>query len=69
MEDAGSIGTPEEIAVRDDGGFRFAGLREQVDVELTPDVLLRVGGEALYARADYDYYARTGRPRSGRTAS
>jgi len=65
MEDAGSIGTPEEIAVRDDGGFRFAGLREQVDVELTPDLLLRVGGEALYARADYDYYARTRTPAIG----
>jgi hypothetical protein len=65
VEDVGSIGTPEEIAVRDDGGFRFAGLREQVDVELAPEVLVRVGGEALHARADYDYYARTETPAIG----
>jgi len=64
-DDFGSIGTPEEIAVRDDGGFRFAGLREQVDVEVTPDLLLRAGGEALFSRADYDYYAHTRTPAIG----
>ena len=59
VDTPGSIGTPEAIAVRDDRRFDFTGFREQVDFEVSPSLLLRVGGEALLARANYDYYANT----------
>jgi len=61
-DDVASIDTPEQIAVRDDRGFRFAGARQELDVELGTDLVLRGGVEVLGAWADYDYFAQTQTP-------
>jgi hypothetical protein len=61
-DDYGSIGTPEKIAVRDERSFGFAGVRQQADLELTPDVMIRAGGEAVRSSADYDYHADSRTP-------
>ncbi len=61
-DDYGSIGTPEQIAVRDERSFGFAGVRQQADLELTPDVMIRAGGEAVRSSADYDYNADSRTP-------
>lgn len=62
IEDWGNIGSPEGIEVRDERAFDVLGLREQVDLEVTPDLMLRVGGEALRTWADYDYFAQSATP-------
>ncbi len=62
IEDAGSIGTPEEIAVRDDRSFDVAGVRQEADVEVSVNLLLRLGGEVSRTWASYDYFARTATP-------
>ncbi len=62
IEDWGNVGSPEGIEVRDDRSFDVLGVREAVDIELTPDLMLRVGGEALRTWADYDYFAQSATP-------
>lgn len=62
LEDVASIGTPEQIDVSDDRGLDFVGVQESVDVELSPDLLLRFGGEVRKTWAEYDYFARTATP-------
>ncbi len=62
QEDLGSIGTPEQIAVRDDRAFLVAGVREEVEAELSPDLLVRAGGEIVRSSAEYDYHADTRTP-------
>lgn len=62
IEDAGQIGAPEQIAVRDDRGFDFFGAREELRFEVSPNLMLRLGGEAKRTIADYDYFARTATP-------
>lgn len=53
--DGGRVGMPERMIVNDDRVFTFAGLRHDLSYELSPDVLLKVGAEARFGRADYDY--------------
>ncbi|NJD19448.1 MAG: TonB-dependent receptor [Gemmatimonadetes bacterium] len=62
QDDLGSIGTPEQIAVRDDRSFLSRGLRQEVELELASDVLLRAGVEAIRTTASYDYHADTRTP-------
>lgn len=62
LEDVASIDTPEEVAVLDDRAYRFATVRHETDVEVTDDVMVRVGGEASTALARYDYFAETRTP-------
>jgi outer membrane receptor protein involved in Fe transport len=61
-DDFGSIGTPEQMAVRDERSVVLTGAREEAEWELSPDLLLRFGGEAVRTAADYDYYADTKTP-------
>ncbi len=62
QDDFGSIGTPEQIAVRDQRSFAFVGARQQVDLEISPDLMVRAGGEVVRSGADYDYYADSRTP-------
>jgi hypothetical protein len=54
--DAGSIDTPERITVRDDREFTFAGLREDLSLELSDRAMIKLGAEVKRVRSDY-YYA------------
>jgi outer membrane receptor protein involved in Fe transport len=55
VEDVGRPGMPERISVADDRLFTFAGLREDLGIELTERAMLKVGGEVRRLRTDYDY--------------
>jgi outer membrane receptor protein involved in Fe transport len=55
VSDLGRPGMPERISVADDRLFTFAGLREDLGIELTERAMLKVGGEVRRLRTDYDY--------------
>jgi len=62
VEDRGTVGSPEQIAVSDRRGFDFGGVREQVDLEVAPGLLLRLGAEVMRGTADFTYAGRTATP-------
>ena len=54
--------TPLRVRVEDERVFTFGGLRSDLGVEITPDALLRVGGEVKQSGADFTYLGRAWRP-------
>jgi outer membrane receptor protein involved in Fe transport len=62
VEDLGRPGMPERISVVDDRTFTFAGIRQELGIELTERALLKVGTEARRLRMDYDYSGTTWTP-------
>lgn len=55
VDDVGRPGMPERISVADDRLFTFAGLREDLGIELTERTMLKVGAEVRRLHTDYDY--------------
>jgi len=46
---------PQFISTDDHRKYTFAGLRNDLSIGLTDDVLLKLGGEARWGRAEYDF--------------
>ena len=55
-EELDRIRGPFRVTVDDDRVFEFVGVKEDISIELSDRVLLKVGGEFKHGTANYDYF-------------
>ncbi len=55
IDDPGALLSPNFLTVDDRRDFRFVGVREDIGIDLSDRLLLKVGGEAKRLSADFDY--------------
>jgi outer membrane receptor protein involved in Fe transport len=62
VDDMGRPGMPERIAVLDDRLFTFAGVRQDLGIELHERAMLKLGWEGRRLWTEYDYSGQTWTP-------
>ena len=58
-DDPGRVSGPEWIDVRDDRVFRFAGASHDLSMELSDQVMIKLGGEFKRVKSVYNYFHAT----------
>ncbi len=61
LDEPGRIRGPERLAVDDDRRFRFAGVKQDVQIQLADRAMLKLGGEVKGVGAEYDYFSASRR--------